>query len=208
MNQVAGVVPTAGRSLRMGRAKALLAPEGRSFLARVVEALREGGCDPVLVVVRDPEGSESAEARRLGATVVTNPDPTPGPISSLRVALEALPATATGCAWCPVDYALVLGETVGALLAAFQTEPQSIVVPRHGSTRGHPVVFPRRLFSELHAPNLPDGARTIVRRHEDEILPVDTDDPGVLTDLDTPEDLERWFPGESDTLSVPWNADS
>jgi len=203
MIRVAGVVPTAGRSSRMGLPKALLAPAGRSFLARVVAALREGGCDPVLVVVRDPLGSETDEARKLGATVVTNPDPTPGPISSLRAGLAAVPPTADGCAWCPVDYPLVRGDTVGALVAAFASAPGSIVVPRYGAGRGHPVIFPRRLFVELHEPGLTEGARTVVRRHEDAILPVETDDPGVLTDIDTPEDLRKWFPGELEAPAAP-----
>jgi len=185
----------------MGRPKALLAPEGRSFLARVVAALRDGGCDPLLVVVRDPRGKEADEARRLEATVVVNADPGPGPISSLRAGLGALPPAADGCAWCPVDYPLVRGETVGALVSAFAMEPERIVVPRWGEERGHPVIFPRRMFEEFDEPELPEGARTVVRRHEDAVLPVETDDPAVLTDIDSPEDLLRWFPEASDALA-------
>ena len=203
MIRVAGVVPTAGRSSRMGRPKALLSPEGRSFLSRVVHALREGGCDPVLAVVRDPGGREADEARRLGAVVVTNPDPGPGPISSLRAGLAAVPPAADGCAWCPVDYPLVRGETVGALVAAFSSAPESIVVPVRGAERGHPVIFPRSLFVYLDEPGLPEGARTVVRRNEDAVVRVETDDPGVLTDIDTPEELRRWFPGALGVQTIP-----
>ena len=46
----------------MGSAKALLDAGGQSFLARVVSALAAGGCDPVVVVARDPAGAVAEEA--------------------------------------------------------------------------------------------------------------------------------------------------
>lgn len=191
--RVAGIVPAAGRSSRMGSSKALLAPGGRSFLRRVAHALSAGGCDPVLVVVRDESGPEAAEASQLGLGCVLNPDPSDGPISSLRAGVRALSADVDGCAWCPVDYPLIRSETVAALVACFRGAPGSVVRPAHHGRHGHPVVFPREVFERLCDPGLAEGARTVVREHTRKVT-VAVEDPGILVDVDTPEEYHRLFP--------------
>lgn len=200
---VAGVVPAAGLSTRMGRSKPLLDAGGRSFLQRVVAALAGGGCDPVVVVVRDDDGPEADLGRETGAEVVVNPDPSDGPVSSLRAALRSLSRrTGTeleGCAFCPVDHPRIDAETVSRLREAFLSSDAPVVVPRHESHRGHPVFFRHTLFQELLEEGLPEGARTVVRRHADQVLEVDVDDAGVLVDIDTPGEYRRHYPSESRT---------
>ena len=53
------------------------------------------------------------------------------------------------------------------------------------------MVFARELFGELAAVPEEQGARAVVVADPARVAYVDVDDPGVLTDLDTPEDLER-----------------
>lgn len=190
-----GVVPCAGRSTRMGRSKALLDADGASFLVRVVSALREGGCHPVVVVVRDAHGAEAALARELDAEVVLNPDPSPGPISSLRAALGAVPGTE----WMvvlPVDHPGVEAATVATLLAAAREGTAEIVLPRLGEERGHPALFRASVFPELLDPTLEGGARTVVRRDPGRVREVEVADPGVLQDIDEPEEYREAYGGE------------
>lgn len=192
---LAGIVPAAGRSRRMGgNPKPLLDAGGRSFLQRVVSALAGGGCEPVLVVVRDPEGPVAAMARRAGARPVENPDPSDGPISSLRAALRALEEEVEGCAFCPVDHPRIDAETVGRLVEAFREGEAPIVVPRHGDRRGHPVLFRKTLFAELLEDELEEGARTVLRRHHDRVREVEVDDRGIHVDIDTLSEYRRHYP--------------
>ena len=51
-------------------------------------------------------------------------------------------------------------------------------------------MFGSGLFAELTDPALEGGARTVVHRHLGEALKLQVDDPGVLTDIDTPEAYE------------------
>src|SRR5688572_27132912 len=126
----------------MGRPKALLAAEGRTFLERVCATLARGGCTPVLVVLRDADSSEAALARRVGARVVKNPDPDEGPVTSIRRALHALPQGIGGIAVLPVDHPLVEPATVEELLAAADAHPEAAaLVPTFEGRRGHPVVL-------------------------------------------------------------------
>ena len=171
----------------MGEPKGLLELAGRTFLARTVSALVEGGCDPVFVVVAVDEKELAAEAARAGAVVVENLAPGEGPITSLRLVLTLLDSTVAGLAYLPVDHPMVRPETVSALLQAARTTNAFLTVPMVGDKRGHPALFSASLFSELSDPSLEGGARTIVHRHLEKATQVQVDDPGVLMDIDTPE---------------------
>jgi len=171
----------------MGSPKALLLVGKATFLARAVRALREGGCDPVLVVVAAGDAAGEREARAAGAQVLTNADPGEGPITSLRLALAALESDVPGLVVLPVDHPLVRPGTVAELLDAARSAGAPLTLPRHAGERGHPAIFAAALFDELTDPSLEGGARTVTHRHLPDALLVDVDDAGVLTDIDTPE---------------------
>jgi CTP:molybdopterin cytidylyltransferase MocA len=192
---VAGVIPAAGSSTRMGRSKALLDAGGRSFLAATVGGLVGGGCRPVLVVLADGQEEETRKAVAAGAVPLANPDPGDGPITSIRIALRALPDEVEGIAVLPVDHPLVRPETVQALLAAFRESDAPIVLPVRDGEHGHPGLFRRSVFQELLDEGLEEGARTVVHAHLDEALLVPVEDDGVLTDIDTPEAYAAAFSG-------------
>ena len=186
-------MPACGLSTRMGSAKALLDAGGQSFLVRVVSALAAGGCSPVVVVAREAAGAVAAEAEAAGATVAVNPDPEEGPISSIRLALAGWGGGMDGCAICPVDHPLVTGATVRSLAACLVEESADIVIPTYGGRRGHPAIFHRRVFPELLDPDLPEGARTVVRRRPSRVRECAVEDAGVVADIDTPAEYRRHF---------------
>ena len=213
---VVGVVPASGASSRMGTPKGLLRLDGRTFARRVVEALVDGGCERVLFVVRAGDEATAGEARAAGAEVLENPDPGDGPISSLRLALRRLPTDARWVVWLPLDHPNVRAGTVRALVAALresdaearagtsagagdEAEPPVLALPVHRGERGHPAVFGRAVFAELLDPSVAGGARTVVHRHLEAgtALLLETDDPGVLVDVDTPEEYEALVRGDA-----------
>jgi molybdenum cofactor cytidylyltransferase len=189
---IAGIVLAAGRSRRMGSPKALLELEGRSFLERLVEALRSGGCEPVLVVVGEgPEHEVAARlADSLGAVVVVNRHADSEQIDSLRLALERLPPGAEGAMVTPVDVPLVDAVVVEGLITTFGAGDALLTLPRAGERHGHPVIFDRALFGELRSSSYPDGARGVVHAHLDRATFLDVDDRS-LSDVDTLEDYRR-----------------
>ncbi len=188
------IIPAAGRSHRMGTPKALLDAGGRSFLARVLSSLREGGAGPLLVVVRDMTGPVAREAWEHGGEAALNPDPSTGPVSSLQAGIRSLPNQAAAVLFAPVDHPLFSPDTVRALIRAFVESGAPLVVPAFEGWRGHPVLFGRALFPELLEENLPEGARTVVRRYLDDRLQLPVEDPGILADIDTVEEYRKHFP--------------
>ena len=171
----------------MGHSKALLDLKSCTFLHHVVHALAGGGCDPVLVVIAEGDDAVADEARRSGARTLTNAVPGEGPITSLRLAIAELGDSVDGIAYLPVDHPLVRPETVARLLAEARSSEALLTLPMHGAKRGHPAVFRAGIFPELVDPSLDGGARTVVHRHLPDACLVDIEDPGVITDIDTPE---------------------
>jgi molybdenum cofactor cytidylyltransferase len=113
-------------------------------------------------------------------------------LSSLQCGLRAFRETPDAVFVWPVDHPLVERDTVVAMITAFQRTDAPVVVPTHGGRRGHPVLFAARVIPELLAADPSLGARSVVHAHDDRLeLPVP--DPGVVADIDTPEDYARVF---------------
>lgn len=200
---VDGIVLAAGRSSRMGAPKADLELDGRTFLQRCTDLLRQGGCRSVVVVVADEPAAAAVTAGRALApgdtaptpdlddvVVAINPDPDSQQIHSLRIGLAALPGDSAAAAVLPVDAPSVQPATVAGLLRAFrEADPGTVIVrPVHRGQPGHPTIFARAVFAELAAGELPHGAETVVERHADARLDVPVDDPGIAANVNTPAD--------------------
>lgn len=188
---IGAIVLAAGKGERMGRPKALVEWDGRPFLAHVLDTLRAAAASPIVVVL-DPASAEFAEARKLaeaaGAAVVENPKPERGMLSSIRHGLSAL-SGATHAAILPVDHPGIRTRTLDALFLQARIAPDRIVVPTHESRRGHPGIFPAARFADLMGAPDAEGARAVLRSHASTVLEIRVDDPAVVRDVDTPEDL-------------------
>ncbi len=87
----------------------------------------------------------------------------------------------------PADMPLLRPESILAVAAALAHYP--VAYAQHTGRQGHPVGFSTELYSELVNLQGDEGARRIVARYPSHA--VNLDDPGVLVDVDTAEDLAR-----------------
>lgn len=99
----------------------------------------------------------------------------------------AAAADAPGWLILPGDMPLLKVETLRAVAAQLQHDP--VVFAQHRGQRGHPVGFSAELYSELSALQGDEGARRLLARYAAQ--PVVVDDPGVLLDVDTADDLAK-----------------
>jgi molybdenum cofactor cytidylyltransferase len=104
---------------------------------------------------------------------------------SISTGVTARP-DAAGWLILPGDMPLVQPATLRAVGDALAEHP--VVVAQHRGLRGHPVGFSPELYSELAGLSGDDGARRVVARYPS--FGVELDDPGVLMDIDTPDDLQ------------------
>jgi molybdenum cofactor cytidylyltransferase len=180
----AGLILAAGESRRMGSPKALLRYSGETFLDTLT-ALFTPRCAPVVVVLGAHADEIRATATRP-ATFVVNPDYRLGMTTSLQRGLRAVPPDCEGVLFTLVDHPAASPATLDALLAPLN--PPLVRVPRYHGKRGHPIWFSRDLISEFLALPSDGPARDIVARHVDRTEYLDLDDPGIVADIDSPED--------------------
>ena len=86
----------------------------------------------------------------------------------------------------PADMPRVKPGTMQAVAQALAGH--SVAFAQHQGRRGHPVAFGAELYSELSALTGDEGARRLVARYPS--FAVEVDDPGVLIDIDTSQDLD------------------
>jgi molybdenum cofactor cytidylyltransferase len=194
---VSGIILAAGRSSRMGRAKPLLpCPDGRTFVHRLAASLCDGGLQATLVVGRPDDELLRAEVAAIGLPVrfVENPDADTGQLSSLLAGLRAADGPGVRAVLvAPVDAPLVAPDTIATLVAVFSSTGAPIVRAVYNGRHGHPVVFSRAMFEDLRRADPSVGAKAVLRAHARAIVDVEVDDPGVVGDVDTPEDYRRLF---------------
>jgi len=189
---VAGLVLAAGGGRRIGGPKALLRWEGTPLVERAVAVARDGGCDPVIVVL----GAEAARVRESvsldGVTVVVNKAWGTGMGSSLKVGLTALAGTDAHAALVMlVDMPGITGAAVRRIAALpYQS---ALVCASYDGRRGHPMLLGRDHWPGIATLATADvGARPYLLAHRDQIQEIACGDIADDSDVDTPEDAARW----------------
>jgi len=180
---IAGVILAAGASTRMGSPKALLEYEGEPFLYRLAKVL-DAVCGPIVVVL----GHDADLVRPAvpeGVAIAVNPRPERGMLSSLQCGLRAVAGTAA-VMFLPVDYGAVRSESVDRIAVEIGTA--DVLVPMYEGRHGHPVCVSWAIADEILALPVTAQARDVIHRHRASTRYIVVDDPGVVNDVDTPED--------------------
>ncbi|HFD14731.1 MAG TPA: 4-diphosphocytidyl-2C-methyl-D-erythritol kinase [Rhodospirillales bacterium] len=187
--RVAALVLAAGRSRRMGGPnKLLLEIGGKPMVRHVVEALLASRARPVVVVTGHEGDRVAAALAHLPVEIVTNPRHAEGLSTSLRAGLDALPEEVDGVLVCLADMPRITAPLIDRLIATFDpARGRAIVVPTCGGKRGNPVLFGRAFFASMREIAGDVGARHLLGSFADQLVEVETGDPAVLLDLDTPE---------------------
>ncbi len=185
------IVTAAGSAERFGGKKLLTPIEGEPLLDHTIRALLDGGVAEVIVVVgsdaraeleRDVNSMLDPRVRAL-----ENPDPSRGMFSSIQEGVAQ--AQGDTILVMPGDMPFVSPETVRAVIAAYERKP-AIVSPRYRGKRGHPVALPASLRDEIREAKPGATLHDVIHAHTDIRIDIDVDDPGIIKDIDRPEDLE------------------
>jgi len=194
---VCALILAAGKSARMGCAKAWLKLDNVYLLQRIVDAASTV-CDEVVVVVGTdadppPTGwvSQKQTRERLvcpAKTTICIGDPQGYPIDSIRAGLHHVPAGSALVLW-PVDHPFASSEFLATLVEAVTDQPDHIALPTLGNKHGHPIVFGSQAWLGLNEPIADQGANRLVRSSK--IIEVQTDDKRIAATLNTPEQATK-----------------
>jgi molybdenum cofactor cytidylyltransferase len=188
----AAIILAAGRGTRFGAEPKLLAHfEGKPLVRHVAEAAVSSPAAPVLVVTGHRADEVEAALAGLPVTFVRNPAFADGLSSSLKAGFAALPAAAEAAFILLGDMPRITPALVTFLSAAWVDAGRpSALVPACSGQRGNPVVLSTALRGEIVLLTGDAGAGALLRQRED-VVTVETGDPAILADVDTPAALDE-----------------
>ena len=189
-----GILLAAGFSRRFGSVDKLLQPlpDGRSMALTAAEILIKA--IPTSIAVLRSENKVLAELLlNVGLKVVFCDDNEQEMADSLATAIRfsaSFEAANDGFVIALADMPYIQSATISAV-AAKLSSGASIVIPTYNDQRGHPVAFAAKFRHELENLHGDEGARSIIKRHSEEVELLKCDDAGILADIDTQADLKN-----------------
>lgn len=206
---VAAVLMAAGAGVRMGqRPKSLLELDGVPLICRQVLALREAGVAELVLVLGHHAREIEAAVKELKVTVVINPDPDAGPVSSQRLGLQSLSGQTDAVLMALADQPLLDAADLRQLVQAFnQRQPGcALLYPRVAGQPGNPVMFTAGVRAAMLAcpPNV--GCKQWRQANTALVGAFDCDNLHFVQDVDTPEDVAtlRRSSGRQLQWPAPW----
>ena len=192
--RIAGILLAAGSAVRFGGDKLLEplpaptddcdagTPVGIAACRHLAAAVSE-----TIAVVRPHDLALAECLRDAGARIIRCSRADEGMGASLACGVQSVP---DADAWliALADMPWIKTSTI-AMLASALANGADIVAPSYQGARGHPVGFSQRHFAALAALTGDEGARNVVISNRSALSLLETDDAGVLRDIDTRSEL-------------------
>ncbi|GAB4187272.1 MAG: nucleotidyltransferase family protein [Phycisphaeraceae bacterium] len=189
----------------MGRPKQLVPIHGQPMLRAVIDPLTGCHCINDITVVTNSLVMSELDLDGLDVSVVINDDPDAEMIDSIRVGIDDLQRRQTvepgeGVLICPGDLPGLCVDDLTTLCVAFVRHPERLIVASHGGKRGHPLIVPASCIPLVMSEACNAGLRCLMELMSECLMLIETPNPAVLRNINTPEDLARMAgPDESET---------
>jgi len=188
---VTAIVLAAGMSRRMGVPKQLLPSGDKTLVERVLESVGNSSVGEIVLVLGHAADQIREQIPGEGIRIIVNKAYQEGMGSSLRVGIGAIGSDTQAALIVLADQPFVRSATLDRMIEHYQGFRPQIILPTYRGFRGNPVLLDRSVFAEVATVRGDIGCRAIFGNHLEEIARLEVDDPGILLDVDTPEDLER-----------------
>lgn len=191
---VIGVLLAAGRGRRLGGNKQLSpwpSVHGTGTLISSAFDHISVACDEIIVVLGHRQTEiEDALRPRVHATIHADADADMS--QSILAGLEfALRVEDVDCILLQLgDHPEVGPATLEAIICSARSLDRA-VAPQYQGEHGHPIAIPTRLAREIIESGLPGGLAEWFRAGEAQRQFLEVDDPSVVMDIDTPQDLAQ-----------------
>lgn len=190
-----GIIPAAGRSLRMGaQHKLLLSWSNTTVIDQVLRAWTESMAERVVVIVRQDDVQLQEACRRWPTSDLVIPEDAPQDMKgSIQLGLQHIAAAYDpdeSDRWmvAPADLPTLTAELINRVIEASR-DSESVIVPRFGDRRGHPVSFPWSLVPDVFNLGAEQGVNSLTAERPVQWLDLAGDE--YPDDIDTPADYTR-----------------
>ncbi len=187
MDKIPILLLAAGSSSRMGQPKQLLPWGSQTLIDHQIQILLKTG-NPVNVVLGSNSNLVEQIIAKYEVDIFINPDWESGMGSSISLGISEIIQKypdANGVLITLLDQPLITTSYIEKMLETYQPGSQQILVSRSASGwTGVPVIFDKCYFKELSELKNQEGAKKIVKRHEENVILLDGGE--LLEDMDTP----------------------
>jgi molybdenum cofactor cytidylyltransferase len=191
MSETWGIILAAGESKRMKSPKMLLPYRGRTFIENVIDSVKVSKVDGVMVVLGSHSDDILKVTGNLSVVHCYNENFVEGMLSSVKCGFSSLPDGAGTAVVLLGDQPMVSPEIINMLISAYHKSGKGIIIPVHNSERGHPILIDLKYREEVLDLDPEIGLKALSQKFPFDVLEVETDDRGVLTDIDTQEDYNN-----------------
>ena len=174
------------------RPKCLLERHGIPLIQHQLMALSEAGVTEQVVVLGHHAARIQPVLSDFPVTLVCNPDPAAGQVSSLRLGLRSLSSRVDTVLVALADQPLVNAQDIVDLLGAYRQRPAgtSLVRADVDGQPGNPVVFSAQVCEEILNSEPAFGGKQWQLAHPDKVHRWISGNTHYRMDVDSPEDIE------------------
>jgi molybdenum cofactor cytidylyltransferase len=183
--KICAVILAAGESRRMGTPKMVLPFKGTTILEQVIRNVRNSDAGNIMVVLGAWRENIEKMLSKSEVDWCFNRNFSSGMLSSVLCGLDN---THGPFMVIPGDQPLISTESINMVIEKFRSSGKGIIVAVYSGKRGHPVLMHEKYRREIKFINPSRGLRELLILHADDVLDVETGDPGVLKDFDTYEE--------------------
>lgn len=189
---ISGVLLAAGGSRRMGKNKLLLPYGNHTVIEQSLFQLSVSDVDEVLVISGFQHNKLSDIIKRRfkeKIKIVYNENYRSGRSESIRCAVNSLDEKSDAVLFMVADKPSVKTDLINRAITEYKKYMPLLLYVGTPGGRGHPVIFSRKLFSELLELKGEPTGESIFDKYGDYTLVIDDDNDQI--DIDTPEDYRR-----------------
>ncbi len=184
---IVGVLLAAGTGTRFGAHKLLHRLDDGVAIAEHAARHLIAALPNSLAVIRPGDAALREIFTGLGLTVIDCALAAQGVGASIACAVTAMP-NADGWVIALADMPWIQAQTIYTVAQQLRIGA-GIVAPQYQKKRGHPVGFSALFKADLLALQQDVGARDVIEARREYLVLSLSDDPGVLLDVDRPEDI-------------------
>lgn len=189
----AAVIQAAGKGSRFhsNQYKLLTPVNGSPMIIRTLEPVLQAGFDEIVVVTGAHADKMRDALAGYPVKIIVNPEWEKGQSTTLSAGVRAIAGTSDRACLLLGDQPYLKKETLSALLRESDKYPDEIIVPFYQGKRGNPIIVPAARYAlMLELSQGDNGGKQLlatVGYHQ-----MDSADRGVLRDIDTVEELNRY----------------
>ena len=191
MGEIWAVILAAGESKRMGLPKMLLTFSGRTMIEKVITNVSESKIDKIIVVLGAYREALVELISKLPVKYCYNDNYKKGMLSSVQCGFRNLSSVCRAVLVFQGDQPLITSNAINEVIEAYLSSGKGIVIPVYKGRRGHPLLIDIKYRDEIEKLNPDKGLRSLTCMFSDDVLEVDVNESGILTDFDTYEQYKK-----------------